>query len=143
MSAVTTVASLAGALPAAEAPPVGKVPFDKAAATYSYVLVRRDLSLEQQLVQAVHAGMKAVNDHGQLCPDTRLAVLSVRDQAHLLACAGELHDAGIGFSIFEEPDYAMGASALATAPGPALRLRCLKKLPLFQTSSSAEVGVRP
>jgi len=145
VSAVAPVASsLAGVLPAAEAaPPIGKVPFDRATATYSYVLVRQDLSLEQQLVQAVHAGMKAVNDHGQLCPDTRLAVLSVRDQAHLLACAGDLHDAGVGFSVFEEPDYAMGASALATAPGPELRLRCLKKLPLFRASGSAGVGVWP
>lgn len=121
----------------------GKVAFDRATATYSYVLIRADLSLEQQLVQAVHAGMKAVHDHGRLCEDTRLAVLAVQDQAQLLDCAAELADAGVSFSLFEEPDYAMGASALATAPGPALRLRCLKKLPLFRAGGSAGVGVRP
>lgn len=141
MSAIALASpSAAGLVPAAV---VGKMAFDRQTATYSYVLIRSDLSIEQQLVQAVHAGMKAVGEHGNLCPDTRLAVLAVRDRAHLLQCAGELADAGIAFSLFEEPDYAMGASALATAPGPSLNLRCLKKLPLFKALGSGSVGVRP
>jgi len=122
---------------------LGKVPFDRSSARYCYVLVRADLSFEQQAVQATHAGMRAVAEHGNLSEDTRLALLSVKDQDHLLECAGSLVDAGIPFSLFEEPDYSMGASALATAPGPALPLRWLKKLPLLKASGSAAVGVHP
>ncbi len=139
MSAAALATPDAGLVPAVP----GKAPFDRQTASYSYVLVRSDLSLEQQMVQAIHAAMKSVGDHGRLQDDTRLALLSVKDQAHLLQCAGELADAGIPFSLFEEPDYAMGASALATAPGPALRLKCLKKLPLLKGPGSATVGVRP
>ena len=93
----------AGFLPAA-----GKQPFDRKAVTYCYVIVRQDLSLEQQMVQAIHAAMAATSDHGGLQSDTRLAVVAVKNQAQLLEWAGRLERQGIAFSLFQEPDHGIG-----------------------------------
>ena len=109
----------------------GKQPFDRHTALYSYVIVRTDLSAQQQTVQAIHAAMAATAHHGGLTDDTRLALLAARDQRQLYDIADALEREGIAFSLFEEPDHGIGASALATAPGPFARFRCLKRLPLW------------
>lgn len=117
--------------PGKEGSSVGKVPFDRQQATYCHVLVRADIPLPQQAVQAIHAAMAATAAYGGLRGDTRLALLQVRDQDELLAYADRLADKGVAFALFDEPDYGMGASALATAPGPVAQGRCLSRLPLW------------
>ena len=111
---------------------IGKQPFCREQARYCYVLIREDLSPEQQTVQAIHAAMAATAEHGGLTPDTRLALLSVKDQPHLLTLAGQLEQSGARFSLFEEPDHGIGFSALATAPGFHKDFRLLHRLPLWK-----------
>ena len=42
----------------------GKIPFNKQTAEYIYVLIRKDLPLNHQTVQAIHAGMASVHRFG-------------------------------------------------------------------------------
>lgn len=129
LMAQATASPFAGHVPADG---VGKQPFCREQAKYCYVLVREDLSLEQQTVQAIHAAMAATAEHGGLTPATRLALVSVKDRSHLLAMAGKLEQAGARFSLFEEPDHGIGFSALATAPGFHKDFRLLHRLPLWK-----------
>lgn len=136
MSLVLESPSLAaGFLPAA-----GKQPFDRKAVTYCYVLVRQDLSVEQQMVQAIHAAMAATANHGGLKTDTRLAVLAIKNQEQLLEWAGRLERQGIAFSMFEEPDHGIGPSALATAPGAYETFKALRRLPLWKSCPASSLG---
>lgn len=82
-----------------------------------YVLIRQDISIEQQLVQSAHAAAEAgrtfySHDHGI----ASLIVLSVPDQAALHAARQRLLSHGIESELFFEPDFGMGHSALATRP---------------------------
>lgn len=106
----------------------GKAPFEKDEAKYVYVLIRTDLSLAQQGVQAVHAGMAAIHEFGGLTDDTRLAMLSVNSEKELEFWAERLETNGINFKIFWEPDNNTGWSALATAPISRQEGKVLKKL---------------
>jgi hypothetical protein len=82
-----------------------------------YVLVRKDIDLAQQIVQAVHAGAEAARafyraTHGI----ASTVVLQVKDQRALLAAQQKLCALGLPHEMFNEPDFGMGASALATRP---------------------------
>lgn len=127
-------------LAAGFSPAAGKQPFDRKAVTYCYVIVRQDLSLEQQMVQAIHAAMAATADHGGLKNDTRLAVVAVKNQAQLLEWAGRLERQGIAFSLFQEPDHGIGSSALATAPGAYETFKALRRLPLWKSCPDLSLG---
>lgn len=109
----------------------GKQPFDKDLAHYIYILVRRDLSLAQQTVQAIHAGIAANHRFGGLKSDTRLALLAVESQTDLKHWMGRLEEKGIEFEPFFEPDHDTGWSALATSPITSKKARCFSKLPLW------------
>lgn len=109
----------------------GKAPFDKAAARTSYVLVRADLSLAQQAVQAIHAAMNAAAKFGGLSEDTRLALLTVQDSHELIVWQQRLSGRGIPYTTFWEPDHAIGESALATPPLDARQGKAFARLPLW------------
>lgn len=82
-----------------------------------YVLVRTDISLEQQAVQAAHAAAEAARDHYR--PEHGIAsiiLLAVKDHADLHRARTKLHQRGIEHTLFHEPDFGMGDSALATRP---------------------------
>lgn len=110
----------------------GKQPFCRETARYCYVIIRSDLTLEQQMVQAIHAAMAATAQHGGLTDHTRLALLCARNQQHLLDLAGALDDREQPFSLFHEPDHGIGYSALATAPGFHKDFKILHRLPLWK-----------
>jgi hypothetical protein len=99
---------------------------------YVYVLVREDISAEQQLVQASHAALEAGFRFERPLQTARLIVLSVPDREALEAAADRLHRYGIDHHMFLEPDFGMGHSALATRPLhlPKDRHR-MRKYPLF------------
>lgn len=97
---------------------------DEDAHPYVYVLVRLDIPLHQQLVQASHAAFEAgLRWHSPDDEVASLIVLEVRDKAALLRAARKLTAKGVDHHIFFEPDFDMGESALATRPlvGPARR----------------------
>lgn len=112
----------------------GKAPFDPALAKTVYVLVRTDLSLAQQAVQACHAGMQAVARFGGLEPDTRLALLAIEGSEDLARWQRQLDNRGIPFTVFWEPDHNTGESALATPPLDERQGKAFARLPLWEGS---------
>ena len=110
----------------------GKQAFDKEKALYTHVVVRQDLSPEQQMVQAIHAAASATAEFGGLTSDTRLVLLSVRNQDELQHLACQLNEKSIPFHMFHEPDYGVGFSALATPPDTMKNRKAFKKLSLWR-----------
>lgn len=101
---------------------------------YVYVLVRADLTAEQQLVQASHAALEAGFRFEQPVQTSSLIVLSVPDAQALQSAAQRLALHDIDHHLFYEPDFGpMGYSALATRPLTAKKERHLmRKYPLFR-----------
>lgn len=84
---------------------------------YVYVLVREDIPVAQQLVQASHAALEAGFRFQQPEKTASLIVLSVPDEAALKEAAARLAGHDIEHHMFFEPDFGpMGYSALATRP---------------------------
>lgn len=98
-----------------------------------YVLVRQDISLEQQLVQLGHAtaeaGRSSYNeDHGI----ASLIVLSVKDKDALYKARDYLSHRQVEHSLFFEPDFDMGHSALCTRPLNTDERKMMRKWPLWK-----------
>jgi len=79
-----------------------------------YVLVRTDLTIPQQVVQAAHAAHESGGKFGAPA-GCFLIILSVPDEPMLHAWADRLGDSAV---LFTEPDLGGAATALATAPFP-------------------------
>ncbi len=84
---------------------------------YIYILVRRDLSPIQQLVQATHAGIESARqflpiDHEH----PHLVVCGVKGEEQLKNTVNKLKSQGIRFAEFIEPDRNNELTAAATAP---------------------------
>jgi hypothetical protein len=85
--------------------------------SHVYVLVRRDLSHPQQVVQACHASLEAAraflpSDHEH----PFLVICGVRDEPRLWRCLDVLSAAGIRHCAFHEPDLDGQLTAVATEP---------------------------
>lgn len=94
----------------------GKLAFDKDQARMSLVLIRKDLPIERQMVQACHAASMAGHRFGGWEEDTRMALLAANDEADLMRACERLERMGIDFHLFHEPDHGIGHSALVSAP---------------------------
>ena len=82
-----------------------------------YVLVRRDLTAAQQVVQACHAAIESARHF--LSPHSEhpfLVVCGVRDGPALVRCLDRLEAAGIRFRAFHEPHLDDQLTAVATEP---------------------------
>lgn len=98
-----------------------------------YVLVRKDIALEQQIVQATHAGVEAgrsfyLPQHGI----ASVILLAVPDMQALHAAQALLHAKGVKTELFHEPDFGMGDSALATEPLLEEQRKLLSSWPLWR-----------
>ncbi len=107
------------------------------------MLVRTDLPIADQMVQACHACLEAGNSFAQPKEPSFMALLAVRGEEELLQWRGRLTEMGIGSEIFYEPDpivngdtHPMGYTALTTEPIGCCdpRRKVLRKLPLWKTS---------
>ena len=82
-----------------------------------YVLVRKDLSAAQQVVQSCHAAIEAART---LLPAEQehphVIVCGVRDEHALWAAVHKLQKHGIRYRAFQEPDQGNQLTALATEP---------------------------
>ncbi len=115
-------ASVAAKAPAADKP-------------YVYVLVRTDISFEQQLVQASHAALEAGFRFNAPSEIASVIVLAVPSQQALLEAAARLSARGVEHEVFFEPDFGMGYSALATRPLCSREERNLmRKYPLYRAT---------
>lgn len=102
------------------------------APAYTYVLVRADLGLAQQAVQACHAALES----GFLFPrpeaHPHLVLLQVENEEALLEEKAKLEASEVAHAVFFEPDNATGYSALATAPLSREQGRAFRRLPLWK-----------
>ncbi len=80
---------------------------------YTYIFVRQDISLAQQLVQASHAALDAGKAFADV-PHRNLVLIGVRSEHELFAIEQHLAESNIRFTTFYEPDGLMGHSAICT-----------------------------
>jgi hypothetical protein len=97
------------------------------------VIVRKDLPVAQQLVQAAHAA----HESGlHLCENKSevnyLVALEVPNEDGLLAAHERLEDRGIQAILFREPDRNNEATALCTEPVWGNRRRIFSKYSLWR-----------
>ena len=81
---------------------------------YTYILVRKDISPEQRVVQAAHAALEAGFRFQKPDETSYLIVLEVANEQELNEAAQVIESRGIKFYKFFEPDNDMGYSALCT-----------------------------
>ena len=88
------------------------------------MLVRADIPVAAQIVQAGHVCLEAGKRFTQPETPCNLVVLSVPSERHLQDAVAWIESAGIRSTVFYEPDNAMGYTAACTEPvsGPARRL---------------------
>lgn len=100
---------------------------------YTYVLVRADLPLAQQLVQAGHACLQAGARFPQPKEPCHLVVLTVASQAHLRQAVERLTGhGGIEMETFWEPDNAPGFTASCSEPVLGQARRWFRHYPLWR-----------
>jgi hypothetical protein len=76
--------------------------------------VRKDLSYEQQTVQACHAAIEATKAFPFSREVSNLVICQVDDEEHLINSAVDLDWARIRYIFFEEPDINNECTALCT-----------------------------
>ena len=111
--------------------------YDDEAKTTIYVVIRTDIRIEQQVVQAIHAGAEAGRSFYQ--PEhgiASLVLLAVPDVEALYSLRDRLTSKGVRTELFYEPDFQMGHSALATEPLGQDRRKFLRGLPLWKLDSA-------
>lgn len=96
------------------------------------MVVREDLTHPQQVVQACHAVIEAVQSTP---PETdkhpNVIICAVRDERRLLSLAARLARKGIAFQVFSEPDMDGQRTALATEVVYGDRRRAFRNLRLL------------
>ena len=110
----------------------GKLPFDQDQALMSLVIVRTDITMAQQMVQACHASSMAGAAFDGWSENTRMALLATDSEDAMIEVANKLKKHGIAFCDFFEPDHGLGLTAIACAPIPWGKARkALPHLPLW------------
>lgn len=106
---------------------------------YVYILVRSDISIEQQIVQASHAALEAGFRFKKPDVTSSIVLLTVPNQVALESAAERLDRNGIDHHMFFEPDFGMGHSALATRPMVLKSERhSMRKYPLYRAPLIAD-----
>ncbi len=106
---------------------------------YTYVLVRTDIPLEQQLVQACHAAQQSGASFPEHAAASSLIVCTVPDRAALVAARERMTRYGIRSEMFFEPSWDMGFSALASEPITARKQRfSMNTYPLFMAPAALQ-----
>ncbi len=85
-----------------------------------YVIVRKDISSEEQSVQAIHASIEAAR---KFCRESdkdwehpHLVLCGVKNENSLKSAILRLQKHDIPFEIFQEPDLNNEITAIATSP---------------------------
>ena len=100
---------------------------------HTYVLVRADIPLAQQLVQASHACLQAGARFPQPVEPCHLVILSVASQDHLRQAVEHLAgQGGIQMETFWEPDDALGFTASCSEPVSGQARRWFRRYPLWK-----------
>lgn len=95
---------------------------------YTYMFIRTDLTVPQQIVQASHAALQAGAKFGL---HSHLVLIGVKDQDRLHHVAKMLDERDILFEMFHEPDNNAGYTALCTQPLTGEARRPLRQFQLY------------
>jgi hypothetical protein len=106
------------------------------------VFVRQDISLAQQIVQSNHATYEVARRY-PLNPDIipSCIVIGVPDKTALYRVIDKLHKNNIPFQAFNEPDYNMGLSAVATAPLDQEQRKVLSNYRLWKEANAVGAAI--
>ena len=100
---------------------------------YVYVFIRKDISYEQQLVQAAHAALELGMKYPNIKDQCSIVIVGVKNKNELLKVSNRLKDNNVDFEMFFEPDFDMGESALATRPIVGEERLLFKKYNLYKS----------
>lgn len=95
------------------------------------MVVRTDLSIPQQLCQAVHAAHESGIKFGNKDHITSVVVCSVPNESSLISELEKTESRGIKTILFREPDINNQATAFATEPIPNNNRKIFSKLKLW------------
>lgn len=102
---------------------------------YNYVLVRKDLPLAQQLVQAAHATYEAgahYESFPSLSNHNYLILCEAPDEAFIWKAEHWLKRYGVACTVFREPDRDNEATALCTEPVSRNKRRIFSRWKLWE-----------
>jgi hypothetical protein len=97
-----------------------------------YLIVRTDLSPEQQAIQAGHAAVEWARRYGHLYTHPTFVLLEAENKAHLKWLMVKMVLAGVAYIPFYEPDRNDGLTALAVHYHGSKERRLFRKLPLLK-----------
>lgn len=83
---------------------------------YTYIFIRKDLTLPQQIVQASHAALQGGHVFGSASSTSFIVLIGMKTEADLLKTSMYLEKKNIEYEIFHEPDNDIGYTAIATKP---------------------------
>lgn len=98
---------------------------------YIYVVVRKDMSPEMQMVQSCHAGIEAGYKNATPEVPTHLVLLAIDNEKDLIDCSVDLQMQDLKHEVFFEPDNQLGYTALATWPTFERNIKAFKGLKLW------------
>jgi hypothetical protein len=102
---------------------------------YTYVFIRQDLSIEQQMVQIGHVCMKlGVNVPDANADTTHFVLVGVRNEEALLAVESILDSFDFDYVMFEEDKPKAHFTAIATHPIPENRKGPLRAFNILQVN---------
>lgn len=99
---------------------------------YTYVFIRKDLSIPQLIVQSSHAALEAGFSFDRPPTTPHLVLIGVDSEDHLISTADYLGTQGIEFEMFFEPDDNTGYTSIATRPLFGDERKLLSKFKLFK-----------
>lgn len=101
--------------------------------TWVYVFIRKDLPIEQILVQSAHAALESGIHlkHDKENEPSSLIVLQVKNKEQLEKAYEDIGSHGINLVKFDEPDWDYGFTSFASEPVTMDQRKIFKKYRLF------------
>jgi hypothetical protein len=97
-----------------------------------YLIVRTDLSPEQQAIQAGHAAVEWARRYGHLYEHPTFVLLEAKNKAHLKWLMVQMALTGWPYTAFHEPNRNEGLTALAVHYHGSKEKKLFYKLPLLK-----------
>jgi hypothetical protein len=108
-----------------------------------YTIIRVDLPIEAQIVQAAHSALEAGRELDRPDQPSHLILLEAKSEEHLKKISRDLTDIGIKFHMFFEPDYNRGYTSLTTQPlSTAEQRKYFRSLKLYKYRPANSYSVR-
>ena len=101
---------------------------------YAYTIIRKDLPIQHQLVQACHSALEAGSEFKSPGNIPHLILLQCENEDHLHEISDYLHSQDIRFHKFFEPDNGMGYSSITTEPLPLERKSLMSQYSLWRAA---------